>query len=354
MPSNHCGRGFFAFNDLLENGPHSPYTEWFHVNKFPVDAYSEGEAKHYQAWWDFKSLPKFNHFNPQVRSYLLDVGRYWIEQGADGWRLDVPNEIDDDSFWGEFRQAVKGANPDAYILGEIWDADAHWVGPEFFDGLMHYPIRSGLVELLTAEKPKLAGFCETVESLLAYYGQEHAFAHYVPLGSHDTERIRTALGGRADRVRLAFLFQMFYPGAPAVYYGDEIGMEGGKDPDSRRAFDWNEAHWDNDLRAFVRRLIATRKGVEALRRGDFRRMMLDEAAGTCAFARVLGESAALLAMNLSASAQTLPIPVQDLGWPDGQRVVSGVDGSHWVVEGGRLEVTLKPVQGALILPDLSA
>jgi glycosidase len=348
---NHCGRGFFAFNDLLENGSHSPYKEWFHVNKFPVDAYSEGEAKHYQAWWDFKSLPKFNHFNPDVRSYLLEVGRYWIEQGADGWRLDVPNEIDDDSFWAEFRLAVKGANPDAYIVGEIWEADSHWVGPEHFDGLMHYPIRSELIELLTADQPQLGSFAETVEGLLDYYGREYAFAHYVPLGSHDTERLRTALGGRADRVRLAFLFQMFYPGAPAIYYGDEIGLEGGKDPDSRRAFDWNEDQWDAGLRSFVRRLIACRKNSPVLRRGDFRRLMLEEEAGTIAFARILGEASAVLALNVSAEEQTLSIPVEGLGWTDGQHLTSAVDNGNWKVQHGQIGVILPPGQGALILPE---
>ncbi len=347
---NHCGRGFFAFNDLLENGSHSPYKEWFHVKKFPVDAYSEGEAKHYQAWWDFKSLPKFNHFNPEVRSYLLEVGRYWIEQGADGWRLDVPNEIDDDSFWAEFRQVVKGANPDAYIVGEIWEADSHWVGPEHFDGLMHYPIRNELVELLTAKEPQLGKFAETVEGLLAYYGREYAFAHYVPLGSHDTQRIRTVMGGRDDRVRLAFLFQMFYPGAPAIYYGDEIGLEGGKDPDSRRAFDWNEGAWDADLRSFVRRLIATRKNWPVLRRGDFRRIMLDEEAGTMAFARNLGESSALLAMNVSPDEKPLLIGVEELGWSDGQPVANAVDDSQWTVHDGQLSINLSPGHGALILP----
>ncbi len=351
---NHCGRGFFAFNDLLENGSHSPYKEWFHVSKFPVDAYSEGEAKHYQAWWDFKSLPKFNHFNPDVRNFLLDVGSYWIEQGADGWRLDVPNEIDDDTFWAEFRQVVKAANADAYIVGEIWEADAHWVGPEHFDGLMHYPIRKELIKLLTAEQPQVGSFAETVEGLLDYYGREAAFAQYVPLGSHDTQRLRTVMGARGDRVRLAFLFQMFYPGAPAIYYGDEIGLEGGKDPDSRRAFVWNESAWDSELRSFVRRLIACRKDSPVLRRGDFRRLLLDEESGTVAFARSLGESAAVLAMNVSTQEQTLSIPVGDLGWLDGKPLTSAVGDGQWTVRDGQLAGTLPQGGGALILPQSSA
>ena len=125
---NHCSRGFFAFTDLLENGSESAYLNWFHVKKFPLNAYQPGKARQYSTWWGYKSMPKFNTDNPAVRRYILDVARYWIEQGADGWRLDVPNEIDDDAFWAEFRQVVKSANPEACLIGEIWTADpAGWV-----------------------------------------------------------------------------------------------------------------------------------------------------------------------------------------------------------------------------------
>ena len=127
---NHCGRGFFAFNDLIENQEYSVYKDWFHVKHFPVHAYTHGDAEDYLGWWGYKSLPKLNTQNPYVRRYLMDVAKYWIEQGTDGWRLDVPNEIDDDDFWAEFRQVVKTTNPDAYILGEIWDGNPRWVGPK--------------------------------------------------------------------------------------------------------------------------------------------------------------------------------------------------------------------------------
>ncbi len=148
---NHCGRGFFAFNDILENQADSPYLDWFHIKKFPVDAFSAGEATTYEAWWKYKSLPKFNTSNPDVQKYILRVARYWIEHGIDGWRLDVPNEIDDDDFWCRFREEVKSANPDAYLLGEIWDGDPRWVGDRHFDGLMNYPLRASLINLLSAK-----------------------------------------------------------------------------------------------------------------------------------------------------------------------------------------------------------
>jgi len=148
---NHCGRGFFAFNDILENGPHSRYVDWFHIHDYPIEAYSDGESTSYAAWEGYKDLPKFNTGNSEVRQYIMDVARYWIEQGIDGWRLDAPDEIDDDSFWGEFRQVVKTANPDAYTMGEILEVNPRWVGDSHFDGLMHYPLRWAILSLISEE-----------------------------------------------------------------------------------------------------------------------------------------------------------------------------------------------------------
>ena len=182
---NHCGRGFFAFNDILENHSHSPYLDWFYLNNVPPDAYSPGDADDYQAWWNFKSLPKFNTGNPRVRKYILDVARHWIRLGADGWRLDVPNEIDDMGFWEEFRSAVKAENPDAYLVGEIWDGDSRWVGPKSFDGLMNYPIRDSLINFLM-EREKAGDLARIIARQLSQYSPENVGAMYNLLGSHDT------------------------------------------------------------------------------------------------------------------------------------------------------------------------
>ncbi|MEX0787255.1 MAG: glycoside hydrolase family 13 protein, partial [Anaerolineales bacterium] len=248
---NHCGRGFFAFYDLMEREAHSPYRDWFHVTQFPLDAYGPGVAKAYRAWWDLKSLPKFNTSHPDVRRYLLTVARHWIERGADGWRLDVPNEIDDDTFWAEFRAQVKAANPDAYLVGEIWDADPRWVGENHFDGLMLYPLRKLLVDFVATGTLSATQFLEEITSLTRKFPDGFRDHHYLPIGSHDTERFRTLCSGESPRVRLAALIQFTFPGAPALYYGDEIGLEGGKDPDSRRAFSWQESTWDVDLRKSI-------------------------------------------------------------------------------------------------------
>ena len=149
---NHCGRGFFAFVDVLENEANSAYKDWFSINHFPLDAYGNGDPPNYAAWWNHRSLPKLNTGNPAVRKYIFDVARYWIEQGADGWRLDVPNEIDDDAFWEEFRHVVKSANRDAYLVGEIWKVNPRWANDTHFDGLMNYPVRDALIPLLQGQE----------------------------------------------------------------------------------------------------------------------------------------------------------------------------------------------------------
>jgi cyclomaltodextrinase len=314
---NHCGRGFFAFNDVLENQEYSPYRNWFQIKRFPVDAYSWGEAADYLGWWGMKSLPKLNTSNPPTRKYLLDVARYWIEKGADGWRLDVPNEINDDNFWAEFRQVVKTANPQAYIVGEIWNPDLRWVGEGHCDGLMDYPVLDALVGLLSSRSLDVGHFAEKVEGLLSFYPRENAYAMYVPLGTHDTERILTRMGNDLLKTRLAYLFQFSYPGAPAIYYGDEIGLVGGKDPACRGAFLWEQNSWNHELRKYIKNLVALRKQHSALRRGDYLRLTTESKQACYAFARLTAQDQVLVVMNPNETGTDVNINVEKLAWQDG-------------------------------------
>lgn len=339
---NHCGRGFFAFVDAMENGEHSAYKDWFYIKRFPLDAYSGGDSQTYLNWWNHKSLPKLNSGNPQVRQYIFSVARYWIEQGADGWRLDVPNEIDDDGFWEEFRGVVKSTNRDAYLVGEIWDVNPRWANETHFDGLMNYPVREALIALLQGHE-NAAQFSGRIDGVLKAYARENVHAMYLPLGSHDTERIHSLLGNDTAKTKLAFLFQMAFPGAPAIYYGDEIGMEGGKDPDNRRAFPWHGDHWNNDLRQWVRMLISLRKRTASLRRGDYLQLVAKD--GLYAFARTLGEEKVVVALNASARTQHVEIPSATLNWGDGRVVQSLFNGQKFTVAEGKLKMELPSWSG---------
>ena len=343
---NHCGRGFFAFNDVMENQEYSPYRQWYHIKHFPINAYSVGEASDYLGWWGMKSLPKFNTDNKKVRKYLLEVAKYWIEQGADGWRLDVPNEINDDSFWAEFRQVVKVANPEAYILGEIWSADNRWVGEGHFDGLTNYPVMEAIGGLLGSQSMDGAHFADKVEGLLTSYPSENVRAMYTLLGSHDTERILTKLGNDLKKIHLAYLFLFAYPGVPAIYYGDEIGLTGGKDPGCRGAFPWDQSKWNVDLRDFIKILVKQRKEHQALHRGEYARVANTTNPAWYGFVRKTEEDRVLILLNPSASEQHITINAYEVGWPDGRAITDlTMPSRKFTISNQSLEVTVPAWEG---------
>lgn len=337
---NHCGRGFFPFVDLLENLERSPYREWFHVKRFPLDAYSPGKAETYQAWWGMKGLPKLNTDHLPVREYLMRVAKYWLDEGIDGWRLDVPNEIDDDTFWAQFREVVRSANQDAYILGEIWTADRRWVGDHHFDGLMNYPVREVLIDLLNGSQEKVSAFADRVENLLHYYPKENVAAMYGLLGSHDTERIYTKLERNINKVKMAYAFLFAYPGAPAVYYGDEIGFEGGKDPECRAAMIWDPVEWNQELYGWIKELIKMRKQLNSLRRGSYHRILVDDRQHIYAFARAVEGEIVTVVMNASPVQRTCRINGAILGWKEGQAVKNLLGIEEYGVADGSLLINL--------------
>jgi cyclomaltodextrinase / maltogenic alpha-amylase / neopullulanase len=215
---------------------------------------------------------------------------------------------------------VKAANPDAYLVGEIWNADPRWVGVGHFDGLMNYPIMDALTGLLATQSLDAVHYAEKVAGLLSLYPRENLFAMYTPLDSHDTERILTKMGNNLDKTKLAFLFQFAFPGAPAIYYGDEIGLVGGKDPGCRGAFIWEEASWNSELRRFVKDLINLRKDHPALRRGDFVTLEQAENPACYAFARTSSDESLLIVMNASDSEIGPTIKIDKLGWDEGRVV----------------------------------
>lgn len=262
---NHCSRGFFQFNSLMELGQNSPYVDWFHVKGWPLNAYSG--KPNYECWWNYPALPKFNTGCPDVREYLFSVGEYWTARGIDGWRLDVPNEIDDDSFWQEFRRRVKAINPEAYIVGEIWDAPERWLQGDQFDGVMNYLFRKAVMKFFFDEHPiSTEEFCSRLREA---FPEGRGDIPMNLLGSHDTTRLRSQPCASWDRIRLALTLMFFLPGAPCVYYGEELGMEGGKDPDNRRSVPWEKLSQmqKEPVFALVKELTEMRKNSAVLRDG---------------------------------------------------------------------------------------
>ncbi|MFZ6030400.1 MAG: glycoside hydrolase family 13 protein [Chloroflexota bacterium] len=352
---NHCGRGFWAFHHLLENGGNSPYADWFTVHEYPLHPYPmPGQAHNYASWWGVESLPKFNTDNPGVRDYLLHVTRYWLEFGIDGWRLDVPQEIDDDAFWRDFRRVVKGVNPEAYIVGEIWHEARHWLQGDMFDAVMNYQITGPALSFFGAGnlnltwrhpdvvlKPATAArFRSQIEAMFDLYDWEIHYAQLNMLDSHDMPRARWLLNGDKPALRLAVLCQMTMPGAPCVYYGDELGMSAGTDPLCREAFPWHRCEdWDTDLQDFYRAAIALRHAHPALQTGDF--SFLYARGDVAAYRRRLFAQEVLVVFNAGKRPKIVNLPADGLAhtsyrqvWPDGD---SGVQ-----IQAGKLLLRLPP------------
>jgi neopullulanase len=344
---NHCGRGFFQFNHILENGASSPYLDWFTIYSWPLHPYGPGgQPPGYWAWWDDPALPKFNTRNETVREFLWNVGQYWIDQGVDGWRLDVPNEIDDDDFWREFRRRVKNANPDAYIVGEIWGDASRWLRGDQFDAVMNYPFTkaclgffpsvhgldcstiegTGLdpVQTLSAER-----FAEIMDELVHRHPWPATLAQLNLLDSHDTARFLTMARGDGSALRLAMLFQMTFPGAPCTYYGDEIGMTGGATvEEARGGFVWDTSKWNWALRDHLKSCISLRHAHPVFRSGDHESLFACE--GVYAFSRRLGEQIAFVAMNVGDEVRSIEVVTPASIVPESVQSVWGGASMHAV------------------------
>lgn len=275
---NHSSVEFFAFNDIRKEGEKSPYTDWYWIHKHPVEVRSG--QKTYTGWAGVSHMPKLNQDTPSTQEYFLTIGEKWIEEfGIDGWRLDVANEVSPE-FWRHFRERVRAKNPEALVIGEHWDDGRPWLQGDQWDTLMNYRWRTATLDLFSGRlKPEKYG--KKLEEIQSDYPAETLHVMYNLLGSHDTPRIRTLLENHREKERLAYVLLLAYPGIASIYYGDEVGMEGGHDPDCRRIMSWNPNDWDIELLHHIRRLIRLRRtwqgapyqslkenGLYAFRRGD--------------------------------------------------------------------------------------
>ena len=394
---NHSGRGFWPFHHVAEVGDASPYRDWFNLDPAveagrrplrPYPARAElaaleaarhagttlraGDASRavlgYEAWWDLPALPKLNVAHPAMREHLLSAAEHWIRRGIDGWRLDVPEEIADDEFWREFRARVKVANPEAYIVAEIWHVAPDRLQGDQFDATMNYPLAEAILGFVGGRHLDMAvigqhgtyagavgpldgpAFAQRLGELLAAYDPAVSAAQLNLVGSHDLPRFVTMCGGDRTSLRLATLVQMTLPGAPCLYYGDEVGLEGGIDPGSRGGFPWEPERWDIALRESIRGAIAVRHAERVLRHGRFHLLVAEGAA--IAYARSDENTYLVVAVNAADEPATLPLSLPGSGGRlleriggsdarDGVHVALADDGSGALALAGRSGVVLK-------------
>lgn len=265
---NHSGEDFPAFVNLVKEGEKSPYRDWYKVLQFPLTTHPTT----YETCGGCTYLPKFNLENDEVRSFLLDVARFWIEKyGIDGWRLDSAVKVPR-SFWQEFYAAVKKASPEAYVVGELWWEPTPWLGQGLMDGGTNYLLRSLMLTFFARREMDAEDFRSEVDSLVGRLGEAAGFMLNF-LSSHDTPRAFTLFQGDVDYLRLAIIFLFCMPGAPMIYYGDEVGLPGQKDPDCRRCVPWDRREWNATIFDCYKQLSKLRATETALRRGNYESLL---------------------------------------------------------------------------------
>lgn len=316
------GTGAYASAD-------SPYRDWYRFGAYPCG---------YESWWGIEILPRLNHENETCRAYFTGkdgIAAKWLRAGADGWRLDVADELSDD-FLDEFRATVKQeTNGQGLIIGEVWENAAdkvaygkrrRYFGGHQLDSVMNYPFRNAVLSFL--QRGDAEEFYHTVTELYASYPPFVCNALMNLLGTHDTERILTLLGvgerggfGKSNdelaRLRLnqnqrvkatrllkiGALLQYTVFGVPSVYYGDEVGLEGYHDPFCRMPYPWGRE--DHELLEYYRFLGKLRKDHLCLKDGDFRFIYRD--ASAFVFERRKGDDVLLIAANMGKETLKLPL-----------------------------------------------
>lgn len=302
---NHCGLGFAPFVDARDNGDKSPYRDWFF--------FDDVEACGYRTFSHEPYMPKLNLQNADCAAYFMQVGEYWLKAcGIDGWRLDVSPEVWPD-FWRQYRAMMRRVNPNALMVAECWDDSREWLtGGDMFDSTMHYVLSRNLWKRFAHGSISLPAFDAAVNGAAMLYPQRTQDVLWTFLGSHDTQRMLTRAGGDVRMLHGASFFQFTFMGAPIIYYGDELAMEGGGDPDNRRPMRWDNVE-NNPTRAHFQKLAHLRAANEALRVGAFRtHIALDN--GLYAYERFTEGQRLLCVLNTGreavAAQLTLPEPMQ--------------------------------------------
>lgn len=301
---NHSGYYFPQWQDVLEKGELSNYKDWFHIEEFPI----KQDPINYHAFSFVPSMPKLNTANPEVKEYLLEVGRYWVKEfQIDGWRLDVANEVDH-AFWRAFRSEIKNISEDVYILGEIWHDSMRWLTGDQFDSVMNYPFTNGSIQFLAQGTTNATSFANTITDVLHMYPNNVNEVLFNLLDSHDTPRILTLCNDNIDRVKLLYLFQLSFAGSPCIYYGDEIGMPGGADPGCRACMIWDEEKQDRDLFEFLKTLIQLRKNNPVFgNAGTFNWIYVNDEYNSLAYKKQFGEEIYCIFINNSDQSVTIPL-----------------------------------------------
>jgi glycosidase/fibronectin type 3 domain-containing protein len=362
----------------------SPYRVWF---TFRPPAANEpapcapstpgGTDTYYVGWFGFDTIPELVE-QPAVIDLLVGpdgVVRTWVNQGTAGWRLDVVDNLSP-NLMRQIRDAVKATNPDAMVLAEQWGDSSRWLLGDQADSTMNYRFRRAVIGLINGDTADLDGsiagltpsaFASRMAGVMEDYPAPAFNALLNLVDSHDTTRILWTLTPGAEnntakespdnlaigkaKLRLVSAIQLTWPGMADIYYGDEVGLTGQDDPDDRRPYPWDNQ--DTALRDWYSTLAKLRAESVALREGDLRFVLADDAAGTLGYVRRTGEQAAVVVLNLGSASQAVRVPIGD-AIPNGTNLTDALGGGQVTVADGAVEVTVPAMGTAVLLTDPGA
>jgi len=302
---NHTSWDFFAFKDIREKQERSRYLDWYYIQDFPLVT-ERGRRPNYKTFSYAAPMPKLNLQNKETADYFIGVAAYWIREcGIDGWRLDVADEISH-VFWKRFRREIKAVKQDALLVGEIWHFAGDFLEGDEWDSIMNYQFYYAVRDLAASGGAGAGSFVSSLNFIKGNLNRALEGYLWNFIDSHDTARFLHSAGHDARKQKLAAALQLLLPGMPMIYYGDEVGMEGGPDPDCRRGMLWDEARQDREMLAYYRTLIRIRHEYPALTEGELVGQYADDTAGLISMERLLGDRRLTILFHTKRGSVELP------------------------------------------------
>ncbi len=386
---NHSGYNFWAFQDVVKKKQKSKYKDWYVITSW--------NPFKYEGWGGFGGLPVYredeNGLVYGIREHIFNITKRWLSpvingkryEGIDGWRLDVPNEVNI-NFWREWRKIVKSENPDAYITGEIWENAAQWLKGDAFDAVMNYEFTKRVYRFfIDTKKPykiSASEFDKSLKELLASYPMQVNLVLQNLLDSHDTDRIASGIKNpnrdfdaknrvqdtnphydiskptkrEWDILKLIQIFQFTYIGSPMIYYGDEVGMWGADDPNNRKPMLWKDLMpYDNpeytineDILNNVKKLAHIHNKYEALKTGTFHTLITDDKKDIYGFVRSSEFENVYVILNNKNYKQKISFKINS----SKNKIKDVLNNKIYSIKNGKITINLRPKYGVILIDTL--
>lgn len=302
---NHTAIDFFAFKDIREKKEQSKYLDWYYMQDFPL-VMEWGKKPNYKTFSYAGFMPKLNLQNKETADYVIDVASYWIREcDIDGWRLDVGDEISH-TFWKRFRREIKAVKKDALIVGEIWHFAGDFLEGDEWDSVMNYQFYFSVMDLIVRECLSASSFAGRLNFMKGNLNNALEGYLWNFVDTHDTERFSHSVRNNIKKQKLAAALQLLLPGMPMIYYGDEVALNGGPDPDCRRGMLWDESRQNKEMLGYYQTLTRIRHEYAVLTEGDIVEQYAEDEAGVIYFERQLGNQRMTVIFHTKEGSVALP------------------------------------------------